>query len=256
MSTISSFNSTSNNYDLPRNISGGLKMRIMFGNTIMIMGILFFLFGSIFPFIIGTQIDFKSAFASNADNVTTQAVITSRTKTDTRVNKHRVYEYMYDFKTADGKTVSGTSFSSTSLHKEGDSVTIQYSQKGMSSSAIPIWVLPLTCIFPFIGLIFVIVSIRNGRKNIFLVQNGILTAGTVTKKERTNTRINNNYVYKVFFQFKSQDGSQQEAFVKTHKIDRILDEKEEKLVYDPNKPTEAMLIDALPKQVRKFFEGM
>jgi hypothetical protein len=125
----------------------------------------------------------------------------------------------------------------------------------MRAAPFGIWILLLTSIFPMIGLIFVIISLKKAKRNIYLIQNGIITNGKVIKKEPTNTRINNQTVYKVFFQYKSQDGNIQEAMNKSHITYNLGDEEKEPLVYDCQNPSKAVLLDTLPKKIRAMISG-
>lgn len=126
----------------------------------------------------------------------------------------------------------------------------------MRAAPFSFWILPLMGVFPFIGLVFLIFSLHSAKRNIYLVQNGILTKGKVVRKEPTSTKVNNQTVYKVFFQFKTQDGNWQEAFVKNHKIHNLGDEAEEPVVYDSQYPSSAVLLDALPKKIRPLITGV
>ncbi|MBC7862558.1 MAG: DUF3592 domain-containing protein [Bacteroidia bacterium] len=262
MKNNSTFNSLSG-FDIPRTISGGLKARILLGQPLTFMALIFLLFGGIFPIIFSTQMDFKRSFAFGENDPLAKGIIKDKIKTSTRVNKRNVYEYVFEFKLQDGKTYKGNSYAHSFSGNSGDSVMIQYVQKdpslsiiqGTNSSAMPFFVLPLTCIFPLLGLIFVFIGIKKGRKHIYLVTHGILTKGKVTHKEPTNTKINKKTVYKVFFEYKSQEGTLQKTFLRTHVTYNLGDEEQEPLVYDPEKPSQGVLLDALPKQVRKFFEG-
>ncbi len=262
MAEIHKYNLTSN-FDLPRNISGGLKFKIFFGNPMAIIGIVFFLFGSIFPIVFGSMADFKSAFTFKKTDPSVNGIVVSKEETASKENKRRIYDYGYEYH-LNGKVYTGHSFAKDQDIEQGDSIIIQYVPndlalsriQNMRSAPFSFWILPLTGIFPLIGLIFLIFSIRSAKKNIYLVQNGILTKGKVLRKEPTSTKVNNQTVYKVFFQFKTQDGNLQEAFVRSHKAHNLGDEAEEPVVYDSQDPSSAVLLDALPKKIRPLITGI
>ncbi len=142
--------------------------------------------------------------------------------------------------------------------KSGDTVIVKYIAKRhqlsriqrMRTAPFDIWIIPFTCIFPLIGLIFVILSIKKAKENIYVMQNRILTTGKVIRKEPTNTKINKQTVYKVFFQYKTQDGNLKEAFIKAHITHNLGDEEKEPLLYDSQNPSSAVLLDSLPKKIR------
>lgn len=262
MATLNKINSLSN-FDLPRTISVGLKLKIFFGNPIAVIGIVFFLFGSIFPIVFGSMADFKSAFTFKETDPSVNGIVVSKEETASKENKKRIYDYAYEYQ-INCKSYTGHSYAKDQDIEKGDSVIIQYVPNDIALSRIQnmraapfsFWILPLTGIFPFIGLIFLIFSLRSAKKNIYLVQNGILTKGKVVRKEPTSTKVNNQTVYKVFFQFKTQDGNWQEAFVKSHKLHNLGDEAEEPVVYDSQDPSSAVLLDALPKKIRPLITGV
>lgn len=262
MPSINKYNSLSN-FDLPRDISVGLKVKIFFSNPFAVMGMVFFLFGSIFPIVFGSMADFRSAFSFSDTDPRVKGVIVAIEKTNSKVNKRYVLDYTFQYNVS-VKGYTNHSFSTSSDWNVNDTVNVQYlidepavsKIQDMRAAPFGFFIVPLTCIFPFLGLIFLVFSIRRAKKNIYLVQNGILTKGQVVRKEPTNTKINKQTVYKVFFKFKTQDGNLQEAFVKTHVTHNLGDEAEEPLVYDSQNPREAVLLDALPKKLRPLITGV
>ena len=72
-------------------------------------------------------------------------------------------------------------------------------------------------------------------------------------QEATNTKINKQTVYKLFFEFTANDGKTYQVVAKTHKTHRLLDEELEALVYDPANPSNAVVLDALPNGIKNYF---
>jgi hypothetical protein len=93
------------------------------------------------------------------------------------------------------------------------------------------------------------------RKNVYLVQHGVLTTGKVVRKVATSTRIHQQTLYKVYFQFKSSDGRVHEACVDSLRPDILGDEANEPLVYDAMAPTNAVLLDSLLPRIRQQLTG-
>jgi len=258
--------SSAANYGLPRTISTGLKLKIIFGNTVAFIGIIFFVTGMIFPIIFGMYSDFS--LLTNLDNeqqMQTAGVLSKTEATNSSENKKTIFKYDYVFVGLDGKEYTGISYSTGYIGLAvGDTVPVTYTInrpsssniEGMRAGLFPGWTILLTLIFPFVGLIMVVIMFRKGKKNLNLVQNGMLTKGKVTGREPTNVKINNRTVYKIFFEFKAGDGSLQKSVVRTHFPERVLDEAEERLVFDVNNPSQAILVDALPKSVKKFLENL
>ena len=58
--------------------------------------------------------------------------------------------------------------------------------------------------------------------------------------------MNNQTVYKLTFEFRTDDGGVYEVVSKTHLPQLLEDEAEEQLVYDPRNPARAVMLDNLP----------
>ncbi|HTL81300.1 MAG TPA: DUF3592 domain-containing protein [Bacteroidia bacterium] len=248
------------NMDLPRAIPSGLKRRIIFGNPLVIAAFIPMIVGIILTTVFASLADFKSfKFKGNEPRV--KGSITEMTQTNSRVNHQNIYKYVFSYKTPDGIARTGISYDTWWDINDGV-VDVEYLADepqtarivGMRGSEFSPFV-ALAGLMPFlIGLIFLIIVIRKGRKNVYLVRNGILTEGKVISMQRTNTRINNRYVHIVTFQF-LVNNAPVTAVTRTHLIERITDEAKEKIIYDSNDPTKANFVDAMPKSVRRFFEG-
>jgi hypothetical protein len=253
---------TNNEWNLPRTISGKLKLTILFGNVMFSLGLVFFLFGSIFVIVFGANTDFTSTFAFKDTDPVVRGVIVHVEETNSRENKTRIYHNTYNY-SVNGKVYTSDAYSLGPDVSPLDSVDVQYTAADPSLSVIPgmrkapfeMWVLFMTLLFPMIGLVFLLVGLRRSRKNIRLLQTGLHGHGKVTRKEATSTKINKQTVYKVYFSFTTKDGMLTEGMVKTHKPALVEDEEKEQLVYDATNPSDAVLIDTLPKAVRRFLEN-
>lgn len=244
------------NTDIPRTIPFSLKLRIFFKNPLALAGILSLLFGSVFPIVFGSLTDFQSTFVFKDSDPITTGVITSINRTNSSVNNQSVYAYGFSFE-INGTTYEGQAFS-THPYSVSAPVPVQYKVdessiskiQGTGTAPFSIWIFFSSLVFPLSGFFLIVLSVRKARKHIYLVEKGTLTTGRVTRQKRTMSKINNQRVYKVFFEFALSDGTIQEAHVKTHRTDQLGDEAKEPLVYDLLNPSSAVLLDALPKAVR------
>lgn len=167
------------------------------------------------------------------------------------------------FTTEKGSSYTGHSFSTSTALQKGDEATIEYNEekpehsmiRGMRTAEFPIWVVLLVLIFPFIGICFLISNFISAKKNLNILTNGILTTGKFISKTATSTKINNQPVYKVTFEFMDAQKTPRRAEVKTHHPHKLQDEAQEPVVYLPEQPEKAVMLDVLPKIVRRFFEG-
>ena len=69
------------------------------------------------------------------------------------------------------------------------------------------------------------------------------TTGVLKAKRATNTTVNNRRVFELTFAFTARDGRQSEAKARTSITERLQDEREEPLLYNPEKPEDAIMLD-------------
>ena len=261
MSQNKEYRKKSSNYDKSKQLSIFLKIKLLISGVLGIIGIAFFTIGMLF-FVVFMQLinfdDLKLAMGSEES----EGVLISVEETNSTENDVTVYEYKYSFTPNHGKTYINKSYKAgrvTFLYKR---VPIEYKAsnpeisriKGMDSGQFPVFVIFFILIFPLIGLIFLIISIKKGLKNIEILKYGKIAFGTFERMEPTNESINNQTVYKFYFNFTTEDSNSYTATGKTHKVHKLQDEANEPLVYNPKNPNEAIMLDSLPKTVRKLFQ--
>jgi len=93
------------------------------------------------------------------------------------------------------------------------------------------------------------------KKNFNILANGILTKGKVISKTPTGTKINKKPVYEVIFEFTDKNKNTIRSSVNSYKPEKLVDESEEPIVYLPSSPDKAIMLDALPGSVRRFFDN-
>ncbi|MDF1546495.1 MAG: DUF3592 domain-containing protein [Bacteroidales bacterium] len=243
-----------------RNIPIGVKLKIWFGNVFNVIGLAFFLFGLPFSMVF---ISFSSLLGPSfgEDDPGTKGIIIESRATSASVNDVKVYEYTYRYHTMDGNSYTGLGYTTGNQKSVGDELMVLYKMDQPSASkaidlrtsefggSVGLFVL----IFPLIGLIMLILGTRNTLKQIFILQIGELAEGKFLYKEATNTQVNKQTVYELTFEFTASDNQIYKAIAKTHKYHRLEDEPFEKLVYDPDNPTNAVLLDALPRGLKEYF---
>lgn len=244
---------------MKRQIPLAIKFRILFGGTTMIIGLVFFVIGSLFMLIFGQAVDWKQANFNKA--VTGEGVIDYVSSTNSSVNEETVMAFYYDYE-YNGQKYRGVSYSEELYFQEGQVVPIlivpdspeDSKIKGMRTSTFAFYIILFIAIFPLIGFLFMFFHLKRAFKQIGILGKGIVTFGTLVNKEATNTSINEQTVYKLFFEFTAENGQIYKAIGKTHQTYKLEDEGQEKLVYDPRKPEDAVMVDELPEAVKRFFE--
>jgi len=243
----------------PRHVP--LSLRILnFFNAPAQFGWIFFGFGMIFFWAFALNgdysfINFRGPLASGKGRVT------SVVDTSASENKSRVRASHYEYSVA-GKTLSGTSYSTGAAPAEGDEVTVEYSPDNPGRSRIAGMRramfgpgVSIVSLFPFIGLVVLVPTTLLGIKRNRLLREGMLAMGTLTNKEPTNMTVNKRPVYKLTFDFAARDGRRYEAIARTSLTERLEDEAQEPLLYDPSNPAKAYLLDEAPARPQFEMNG-
>ena len=111
-------------------------------------------------------------------------------------------------------------------------------------------------IFPLIGLIFLFYAFKKGMPKIRTIRYGVMTRGRFLKMVNTGGSINEQAIYDLHFTFKDMSGLEHTAIGTTHKTGQVQDESEERILYDPVNPSDAVVVDAMPASVRKFLSSV
>lgn len=238
----------------------GARLLLVFGRFSIPFGLVFLAFSLFFIFAFNPLVSFQQLGNKPSTAI---ATIHSIEPTNTYINDNVVNSYNYSFFLPDGSKYDGKSYSEYYFYQPGDTVQVIYSNinpsiskiEGMRSGEVALWVLFLFSPFFLVGLGFTIFGLNKSFKEIYLLQVGSTALGTLIKKESTSTSINNQRVYKYTFEFTAQDGQKYKTICKTHITALLEDEKHEKLVYDPNNPEKALLLDSLPRLFRKYIDS-
>jgi hypothetical protein len=208
-------------------------------------------FGMIFFWIFGTSADLSFLTFRNPTGRTTGHV-TRVEDTNASENKQHIRIAHYQYSAA-GDWLAGKSYTTGGTPSVNDEVTVEYDEdnprrsriEGMRRAMFGPWVL-LVSIFPAIGLAFLIPATLSGRKRNHLLQNGILTTGQAIDRRPTNVRINNQPLWEVVFEFHDRNGQRRECCARAVDTTRLEDESSEALLYDPEDPSKACVIDEAP----------
>ncbi|MGN6183061.1 MAG: DUF3592 domain-containing protein [Thermoanaerobaculia bacterium] len=233
----------------PRHVPLSLRVLNLVGGGSLI-GWVIFGFGMIFVWAFGANADF-SFLTFAGEHARIEGRVTKVETTNASENSQKVWANHYQYSVA-GQSFTGKSYSKGTSAEQGSPVTIEYDEnnparsriEGMRRAMFGPWAV-FVVIFPSIGLIIVIVCVRGGLKRNRLLRDGMLTTGKLVSKAPTNTTINKQRVYELKFEYLSTRGRAY-ATARTHQTDRLQDEAQEMLLYDPNDNTSAFLLDELP----------
>jgi hypothetical protein len=238
--------------DINRFIPVTTKWGVLFGGFMNQFGWAFFGFGLIFFWIFAMNADLSFLHFSG-EIITVEGKVTNSSKTGASVNEIPVYEVHYTFGNGDADAYNGISYSTGRALQSGETVSIEYPEgkprysriKGMRRQLFGPVIL-FVLIFPVIGLVFIFYGMKKSLQAIRLLQYGRLAKGTLISKVPTRTSINNQIVYNVMFRFTDHLGREWDVSAKTHLPHLLEDEAEERLLYFPANPKNAVMLDSLP----------
>lgn len=236
----------------PRPVPFLLRAQVLFGGILSFIGWIFFAFGMVFAVVFGSLADVTSWYLFRGPVATANGALVEVKETSASENDVRIYSYKYSFH-AEGADYEGVSYLPGRSHEPGEAVVVEYVEgdpslsriRGMRRAEFGPWVL-FVMVFPLVGFIFIVVSLRGGLKANRLLAHGKLAWGELVSKEPTNTRINNRVVYKLTFDFQPEEGGHAQAVARSHMPEKLQDEQRERLLYDPFRPDYAVLLDSLP----------
>jgi hypothetical protein len=220
-------------------------------NAVVQVGFAVLGFSSIFFWTFVANADFSFiTFAGSlgrASGVVTRVETTNASENRTSIRANH-YEY-----SVGGQNFQGVSYSTGEAVQQGENVLVEYLQRAPGTSRIagqrrkmfgPLVLLVI--IFPALGLAFIIGGVRWGSRRARLMRDGIFTTGVLKRKRATNATVNNRRVFDLFFEFTARDGRRCEAKARTSIPERLEDEREEPLLYNPERPEDAVMLDEAP----------
>jgi hypothetical protein len=240
----------------PRQVPLGLRLQVLLGGPLGLIGWIFAAFGSIFPWVFVPQADLSFVRFRGPTGVA-EGVVVGVGKTGAKENNRRVWKLTYRFTDPAGVEREGASFSLGQEPDAGGPARVEFLLadpgvsriEGLRMAPFSPWV-GFVALFPAVGLLLALGGLKQGLTSVGLMAEGELARGRLRGKEPTNTRINDRTVYALTFAFTDLDGREQTVTERTHTPERLQDEAEELLVYDPSTPSRAVLVDNLPGRPR------
>ena len=250
-----------------RRVPISTRIAVQFGGFLVQFGALFFAFGMIFWWVFGAQSDVTSWFKFMGDLATTQGTVIN--VEDTGISEGGsdstpgtpIYQVFYQFE-LDGVRYADECYGTGYYPPMGTTVVVEYVAddpttsriEGTRKSALG-FVGILVAIFPGVGLVLMTIGLLRNAKAARLVGIGKLARGRLVAKEPTNTRINKKMVYKFTFEFEDENGDTHQVSGRTHHTSLLEDEETERLIYNPSRPDDGVLVDTLPGKPRVNEDG-
>lgn len=243
----------------PRHVPASLALINIFNGFAQI-GWFLFGFGMVFVWMMVPMGDFSFlTFRGPHQQATGQ--VTHVEPTGAVENDHAVMANHYQFSVA-GRLVKGTSYSLDSSASKGETVTVEYDESnpersriaGMRRGQFGPWVI-FVGIFAFIGFAFIYFATRSGLDRNHVLRHGVFAAGTMINKERTNMTVNKRPVWKITYEFTARDGRRAEATALATDTTKLEDDAQEPLLYDPENPERAWVLDDAPARPELEMNG-
>ena len=114
----------------------------------------------------------------------------------------------------------------------------------------PLFMLLIVPIFGIAGF-FLFRSLKRGSRIISAIVAGEITRGRLVSETATNVRVNKRRVMACVFEYEV-NGTRYRITARTHIPELVKDEAEEKIIYNDNDPSQAVLFDLLPVKIQRF----
>ncbi|MCA9539009.1 MAG: hypothetical protein KC620_08970 [Myxococcales bacterium] len=237
----------------PRSVPLTLALRLRFGDATGIIGWSFMAMGSLFTVVFLVLANPTEAIRLAGETARTEGRMLGWEETSASVNEAAVVANHFVY-TVDGIEREGVSYGVGVGYATDEVVPVEYAVEhpesaripGMQTGLMPLWPVALVGLFPLIGLMFATHRFFSGGSTIALLRAGRPARGKVVGTATTGVRINNRPQYAVTFTFTDHLDAEHEVKVRTLDLQALLDEPEEALLYDPNRPTRAVALDQLP----------
>ncbi|MCA8912131.1 MAG: DUF3592 domain-containing protein [Planctomycetes bacterium] len=242
-----------------RSVPLSTKLAAYFGGFFPQFGAAFFTFGMIFWWFFGANADITSWYKFSGELAHTDGRVVACESTGASEGGSKstpgtpIYRIDYEYLTPSELKLSGTCYGTGMSFPPGAAVDVEYVPDDPATSRIvtsrkkifgpwPIFV----AIFPLVGLVLMMRGLLSNARAARVLSVGKLTRGVLVDKQATTTRINNQPVYELTFEFEDEHGRTYRISTKTHKTAALEDEPTERLLYDPDNPEQGALVDNLP----------
>lgn len=248
----------------PRKIDWFTQSTILFGGFFQQFGWIFFGFGMIFFWVFGWNSEARYWLSNIGKWSDTEGLIILSEQTNAAQNDVLIYKYVFQYE-VEGKRYLGKAYQSGDRYFEGSTYPVRYKVsdpslafiKGSRRAMFGGWAM-FVAIFPLVGLLFILSSLRNNAKFLDLLKIGEFTRGKMISKEPTGGEVIINKVrypiFKYTFEFTYKD-QQHLATCTTHLGHTVEDENEEIILFDRFNPGYNIVYDVVPNAPRIDREG-
>ncbi|KAA3610588.1 MAG: DUF3592 domain-containing protein [Calditrichaeota bacterium] len=236
----------------PRKIPLLVKSKIFFGGLLNQIGWAVFLFGILICWAFSVDGVFKSMYYFSGTLDHAEGLVVKVSESSASEGDVEVMQMDYLFESA-GREYNGRSYFTGEFYEVGAKVDVEFSFtnpeysriSGLRYSLFGAGIL-FILIFPLIGFLIILAGILRARKTIFLLKNGKPALGTLIKKGISNITVNEVPLERLTFEFTTETMKRIKITEDTANPQKLEDEAQERLLYNPENPQHAKLIDSLP----------
>lgn len=244
--------------NLPRSVPLRTLLTVLLGSFYARFGWLVLAIGLVTGWAFARHADYSAPLFAVLAKDTANGVVVEVSQTRAREgcgedeSGRPIFQVRYTF-VAQGSAREGVSYTSWDPPTPGQRVTVEHLRLDASLSRIPGMRRALFgpsaavgLVFPLIGAGFLFHGLNQGIQGCQLLRKGRLSWGRLKDNRPTNVTINNRPVMALTFEFRAYDGRHFQIVAKSHEPERLEDEPEELVLYDPTDPEYAVVLDALP----------
>ena len=237
----------------PRPVSLGATLEVLLGGLGLQVGCALLVVGGLFAWVFVAQSDLFDLLRFAGPLERAQGTVLRVEGTGATVNEQVVRAVQYRFQDPQGAQREAVSYQTGATLTAGAPVTVEFPAgdpgtsriEGMRRAEFPPAV-AFVLLFPLGGLIPALLSLRGGLRRAALLRHGRRAEGKLIGKEPTNTTINDRPVMRLTFAFQDDEGQEHTVEARSHRPEGLEDELSERILYDPARPAQATLVDALP----------
>jgi hypothetical protein len=244
----------------PREVSPLARVAVLLGGFASQFGTGWLVLGSVLLWVLGPACDWRGLLPGERATASVPGTFEGESATHFSEggSKHRrgtpVFAVRYSYE-VEGRRYEGTSYR-VGGGRAGP-VVVDYEVdaparsriRGLRPAPFPAAFVLFLFFFPAVGLGVILAGAPTRWRAHGLLASGALARGRVVKQEPTNTRVNRQPVVKYTFEFEA-GGTVHHAILRTHAAAAVLDEERERILYDPQRPERAVVVDSLPGGIR------
>jgi hypothetical protein len=154
----------------------------------------------------------------------------------------------------DGRYFVGSSYTRSKPPEVGAPVDIEVPRGrledarivGMRREPMPAWAVLVLLPLLLTGVGLLIARFRRASREVHLLARGRLGSARLVRREETRMYVDGKQVHKLSFDYEDDSSRVHRLIVRSYELERVVDDKVEPILFDPDAPERAALVDALP----------